>query len=99
MDYVFEIIDKKGRKIHLTKERWKHITSSSSPHAYMTSYLEEIKQTLIKPEIIINSIYDNNKINYYKYYKKNKKYLRIVVKYLNTKGFIVTAYFVKNIKK
>jgi len=26
MDYVFEIIDKSGRKIHLSKERWnKHI--------------------------------------------------------------------------
>ena len=37
---IFEIIDKTGRKIKLTKERWKHITSPVSPHAYMTNYLE-----------------------------------------------------------
>jgi len=25
MDYVFEVIDKSGRKMHLSKERWQHI--------------------------------------------------------------------------
>ena len=38
----------------------------SSPHAYMTNYLEEIKETLIKPDKITNSIYDDFKVNYYK---------------------------------
>jgi len=44
---IFEIIDKTGRKVRLTKERWKHITFPTSPHSYMTNYLGEIKQTLI----------------------------------------------------
>jgi len=30
-NYVLELTDKSGRKIHLSKERWKHITSPSSP--------------------------------------------------------------------
>ncbi|MEX2017405.1 MAG: PBECR2 nuclease fold domain-containing protein [Candidatus Pacearchaeota archaeon] len=78
-NYIFEIKDKTGRKIHLTKERWSHITSPSSPHSYMASYLEYIKETLIKPDKIINSFYDEINVNYYKYYKKNRKYLGIIV--------------------
>jgi hypothetical protein len=90
---------RQNRKIRLTKERWAHITSSSSPHAYMTNYLDGVKQTLVNPDKNIVSVYDNRKINYYKYYKENKKYLRVVVKYLNGEGFVITAYFVSNIER
>ena len=65
MNNVFEIVDKSGRKIRLAKERWRHITSPSSPHAYMTNYLEEIKKTITNPDKVINSIYDDVKLNYY----------------------------------
>lgn len=97
MNNVFEIKDKTGRKIRLTKKQWEHIASPSSPHAYMTNYLEEIEQTLISPDKIISSIYDNYKSSYYKYYKNKKEYLKIIVKYLNGDGFVISAYFVKNI--
>ena len=96
---VFEVVDKSGRKIRLTKERWKHITTPTSPHAYMTNYLEEIKQTLENPDKVVVSVYDDKKGNHYKYYKNNKKYLRVAVKYLNGTGFVITAYFVRNIEK
>ncbi len=99
MSNIFELIDKTGRKIRLTKERWGHITSPSSPHACMTNFLEEIKQTLNKPDKIINSIYDDSKLNYYKYYKNKRQYLKIIVKYLNGTGFVITTYFVSNIAK
>ncbi len=98
MDYVFEIFDKSKRKIHLSKERWKHITFQGSLHSYMINYLEEVKETLVGPDKIIRSIYDDNKVNYYKYYKHRGKYLRIIVKYLNGIGYIITAYFAKYIK-
>ena len=95
MENIFEVIDKTGRKIRLTKEQFKHITC----HKGMENYIEEIKQTLEKPIIIISheigQLYD-----YYKYYKNRKeesKYLQVVVKYLNGHGFIITAYFVKHI--
>lgn len=45
----------------------------------MTNYLEEIKETLIKPDKITKSIYDDFKINYYKYYKERKQFLRVIV--------------------
>ena len=96
---VFEIIDKSERKIKLTKKQWSHIASPSSPHAYMASSLEDVKQTLIHPDKIINSVYDDFKVNYYKYYKDRKESLRVVVKYLNGDRFVITAYFVRNIVK
>ena len=39
MDIIFEVEDKSGRKIHLSKERWEHITTK---HPYMTNYLNEV---------------------------------------------------------
>ncbi len=97
--YVFEVIDKTGRKIHLSKERWKHITHPSSPHAYMANHLEEIKSVLINPDSIIESYGDANKVNYYKYAKGDKSYFRVIVRYLNGSGFVITAYIVRNIPK
>lgn len=55
-EFVFEIVDKTGRKIRLTKRQWSHITSPESPHAYMTNYVEEIKETLVKPDKVIPTI-------------------------------------------
>ena len=98
MDSIFEVLDKTGRRIKLTKKQWKHITFPSSPHSYMNNYLEEIKQTLINPDKIISSVYDDNKTSYYKYHKDKKRFIRIIVKYLNGEGYIITTYFVKHIK-
>lgn len=98
MKNIFEIKDKTGRKIHLSKRQGGHITHPSSLHAYMTNYLEEIKQTLIQPDKIVGSLYDDSKKKYYKYYKDRKQYLRVIVKYLNGDGFVISAYFVRNIK-
>ena len=63
----------------------------------MVGYMEEIKQTLVNPDKTINSIYDDYKSNYYKYYKNKKRYLRIIIKYLNGDGFVISAYFVKHV--
>ena len=45
MNYIFDIIDKGGRKIHLAKERWKYIQK----HPFMHERLEDIKLTLTNP--------------------------------------------------
>ncbi|MBS3098598.1 hypothetical protein J4462_00115 [Candidatus Pacearchaeota archaeon] len=102
MSLIFEVVDKTGRKIRLTKERWSHISSQISPHAYMTNYLGEIKETLTKPDKIVRSATDENKTNYYKYYKYRKsenKLLKIIVKYLNGDGFVISSYFVRKISQ
>ena len=73
------------------------ITSQESPHAYMTNHLEQIKETLIKPDKITSSIYDSYKSSYYRYYKNEHKFLRVIVKYLNGDGFVITVYFIGRI--
>ncbi|MBI2109766.1 hypothetical protein HYT58_01180 [Candidatus Woesearchaeota archaeon] len=95
MSLIFEVIDKTKRKIYLTEERWKHILK----HSEMQNNLDEIKETLSNPQQII--IHPFKIRRYYRYYKNRKssaKFLRIIVKYLNGEGFIITSYFVEEIK-
>ncbi len=99
MTFVFEITDRTGRKIYLTKERWTHITNPASLHPYMANYLEEVKQTLIKPDLIVQQKFDDSKANYYKHIKEEKVYLLVGVKYLNGKGFVITAFLTRKIMR
>ena len=96
MSYVFEIEDKTKRRIYLTHEIYKHILR------HLNQYdLEEIKIILKNPLLILGYSFDSNVRHYYKYYKNRKskaKYLRVVVKYLNGKGFIITAHYLDKIK-
>ena len=101
MSNIFEIIDKRGKRIHLSKERWTHITSPISPHAYMVNYLEEIKQTLEKPDKILEDDFSESIKYFYKFYKHSKKpkrYLCVAINYLNGEGYVLTAYATKDIK-
>lgn len=87
---IFELVDKTGRNIRLTKKQWTHIRQD---HPDVTE--EQIAKTLLNP-IKITKEY-KNKMFYYRYFEKRKhrnKFLRTIVKYLNGDGFIITAYFV-----
>jgi hypothetical protein len=97
MEHVFDITDKTGRKIHLSKERWEHITTI---HSEISNYLGEIEQ-IIKNPLKITTHTKGDLRNYYLYLKHRKnpeKYLKVIVKYLNEHGFVITAHFVKYIK-
>ncbi len=98
MDKIFDVLDKSGRRIHLSREKWRHI---SSKHSKMvdTQMLEEIKDTLINPALIVEHKYDETKRNYYKHYKDKQRYLLVVVKYLNGDGYISTAFMTRRIIK
>lgn len=91
--YLLEVVDKSGRKIHLTRERWSHIRKD-----HPEVELEEIEQCLIKPAKIMQ-IQDDK--YYYFCYLKNKKlpkkFLRVIVKYKNGVWLIMTAHFVSHI--
>lgn len=94
MNHIFEIIDKSGRKIHLTKERWSHINTK---HSDMTDKIDEIINTLTKSTVIESHKFDDTMRNYYEYYKSEKCYLHVSVKYLNGNGFVATAFLTKKI--
>lgn len=94
MTRLFEIADKSKRLIYLTKERWQHILK----HPDMHDQLEIIIAILQQPIKIIPLSWDSQTVYYYGYFKNRNskaKYLRVIVKYLNGEGFIVTAYFVE----
>lgn len=96
MNYVFEIVDKLGIKIHLSNERWKHIQK----HPKMNEQLENIKSILQNP-ITIRYFEDDESVRYfYREFKNNipnEKYLLVSVKYLNGNGFVVTSFFTNKI--
>lgn len=97
MDYVLEITDKTGRKIHLSKKQWTHIRKK---HPEVED-LEILKEGLEKPDKITDYSYDSSVRYYYKYFKDKqppKRFLCIAIKYLNGEGYIITAYFEKKIK-
>ncbi len=80
MNYVFEIIDKTGRKIHLSKERWGEHIRQIHPEIIRP---EEIENVLRNPEVINPSDRDQNVRWYYKYDKQRKRYFKVSIKYLN----------------
>ena len=93
---LFEVNDKTGRMIYLTQERWKHILRE---HPSLGNCLEFIKQTLIKPLTIKQSTSDSYVYLYYQHRNTfPKRYLLVVVKYLNGEGFIITSFYTNKIK-
>jgi len=96
-EIVFEVVDKTGRKIRLTKRQYLHI---SIRHPAVLRYIEEIKETVCSPQTIKTSKFDPQVRYYYKNYKhlnKPNNFLKVLVKYLNNHGFIITAYLDKKI--
>lgn len=96
METVFKVKDKSGREINLTKRQWAHITTK---HADLSGKEEEIKRVLEKPDLILPHKFDENSRNYYKYDKNEKAYLFVAARYLNGKGFVITAFYTQQIKK
>jgi len=94
MDYIFEVSDKSGRKVHLSKERWSHIRKK---HPEVDDF-ELIKETLLKADKSITNLWDSTVYYFYKFFKNRKspkRYLCVAIKFLNGEGYVITAYFDK----
>ncbi len=68
----------------------------------MDGQLERIKETLAGPDIIKESNQDNSVWLYYRFYiitPVTEKYMLVVVKLLDSNGFIITAFYTDRIKK
>lgn len=91
MALALEIDDKSGRPIRLTTERWSHIRQR-----HKDVQLGDVEQTLLKPTTVVPECDDISL--FYRYFKNRRKqprFLKVIVKYLNAHGFIITALFVK----
>ena len=96
MEIIFEIIDRNKKKVHLSKERYKHILK----HPNMHSQLENIKTALQNPTAIRYNEEDESVAYFYKEFKDSdvsEKYLLVSVKYLNGEGFVITSFLTNKI--
>ena len=96
MGKLFEIIDKTGKKIHLSEERYKHIQK----HPYMHDSLETIKRAIQNPTTMRHNEEDDTVVFFYREIKENnppERYLFVSVKYLNGEGFIITSFYTNRI--
>lgn len=92
---VSHTIDVTGRRIYLTRERWKHIIE----HGEMAHSLERIEQTLRAPSFIRPSDCDEQVQYYARHFKDGPaKYLLVALKYLNGEGFIITAFYTNHVR-
>lgn len=97
---IFEVVSSmaKNRKIRLTETQHKHMLMH---HPEVKGQEEKIASTLQEPDLLLFDVEDQ-----YNYYKKfeltpvtNRKMLSVVVKYLNSDGFVVTAYFTEKVMR
>ena len=93
MSYYIEETSKLGKKIRVTKRDWVYIVAK---HESVESLEEEVKGTLINPEVVRVSKEDPDVYLYYSRYRKY--YLCVVCKHLNREGFVITAYLADKIK-
>ncbi|MEM1280110.1 MAG: hypothetical protein AAGG53_08880 [Cyanobacteria bacterium P01_H01_bin.152] len=90
-------VDYQGRQIRLTNERLQHILE----HPEMASMEQAILTALTNPEVVKQSRTDTAVYLYYLYRQATlvgDKWLCVVVKYLATDAFIITAYLTDKLK-
>ena len=87
MAWLFEIPVKCGRAVHLSKDRWAHIQNDHGDVELVT-----IEQTLTTPTKIVQSDSDPTVQWYLRYMKNKRRDLMVSVKYLNGRGYVITAY-------
>src|SRR3972149_8014033 len=87
-----ELTDVWGNSIALTDKRRVHLLE----HTEMRGQEDKLAETLLKPDTVIQSRSDDAIRLYYRFYRKltiGDKYLCVVVKYIESRAFIITAYF------
>lgn len=91
----FEVESVLGKRIRTTREHWKLI--SEIKHPIIKGHEKEVKETISDPDEVRQSKKDGS---VYLYYRKLSKYfVCVLVKHLNSEGFIITAYLADKIKK
>jgi hypothetical protein len=87
-----------GNEVRLTKERLAHL----SEHPEMKEQGDKFVQTLVKPDVIIQSRSDKTIRLFHRFYRGTivgDKYLCVVVKYPRKgSAFIITTYFTDKVK-
>jgi len=84
--------DREGRVIRLTNERLQHIRR----RPVMIGQESKIEETVVSPDIVIESRHDPSVRLYHKLYGRtpvSRKYMLVAVKVLGDDAFVITAFF------
>jgi len=95
---IFKVVAKFGKKIFLTKNQYEHVRKR---HPEVTGEIEEIKRTLVSPQIVRRSMYHEKVWLFYRFFKDtpvSEKYLMVAARIVNNEGFVVTSYFTDKVK-
>jgi len=95
---VLEVRSKLGKIVRLDEDRWRHVLE----HPEMENQSSRIKETLVEPDEIRESVRASSIWLFYKLYTNSpvsEKYLLVAVKVLDGEGFIATAFFTDKVKK
>jgi len=95
---VLEVRSKLGKMIRFDEDRWKHALE----HPEMENQISKIKETLVDPNEVRESVRMSSIWLFYKLYTNSpvsEKYLLVAVEVLDGEGFIVTAFFTDKVKK
>ncbi len=96
--YIFKIRDVLGNSLSQRGDRHRHILERPE----MLNQEERIKETLKDPDIIKESNHAEDVLLYYRLYETTpvtRKYMLVVAKIDNSKGFVITAFYTDKIKK
>lgn len=94
-DLLFEEKDIFGKHIRTSKDYWNKIFLIK--HKELEVDLKDVIELLKNPDEVRKSVQDSFICLYYK--NLDKKYLVVVIKYLNSHGFIVTIYKTSKLKR
>ncbi len=97
-EVVFEVIANFSKKIALSVRGYEHI---SERHPEVSEEIEKMKKTLVNPQVIRKSMYDDKVWLLYRLFDKtpvSRKYLMFGVKLYNSEGTVITSYFTDKIK-
>lgn len=94
-DLLFEVKDIFGKHIRTTKAYWGKIFLIK--HKELEVSQAEVMDLLQNPDEVRKSVQDPFICLYYK--NLDKKYLVVVVKYLNSHGFVITIYKTSKLKR
>lgn len=92
---AFEIKSKDGSLIKTTKFYWNIITHIKHPS--IQGKEKQVKDTIASPDEIRSSKKDKDVYLFYKKYRD--RFLCIVTRTYENRGFIITAYYTKKIKE
>lgn len=95
---IFEIVSKLGKKVRLTEIQWTHIKYK---HIELDNQISKMISALQEPDFVYYSPLEEN-YHYVKLFKEtpiSEKYLLIIIKHLNQEGFVITGFFVSEIKR